>query len=581
MTDKKRYTNMVDFNKAAANFADITEEEFQFIEESQIFNSTKFMKEEFTYLNEDDEKLKGKMHSLTNVFKGCMPKIDLKKKEEMFREDQEKISHQNPKKFCKNHPKIQISYVCVNNECPYTFYCERDKKLHSENCSRTSMFLNPHSITKREYVQEIFTEEEFDREEKMEQIKNIVEFHRTQINKKLDIILKLSQDKLKIQSKEFKLYQFSEIVKKKLNQYEEQPSYVNLIDLANETLRIEFIKNMDHFPGVDTQINSVKEYLQKFEKDFDDNIKSLKRKMTKNLEKDKSDYMAYFENLFNKQLINKKKKGKVFENFEFESKINFKKEKSEKPEFSKNNEKKDFELVNDGENTFTEVLNEILHSENNNDYQIQDQSSFDLGFHGTMMKKKIKNSLDKTLLEVFTQDEINWIGEKVIPDEFEKIKLIYKFSTKQGFVLESFHKRTKGKYPTIMLCSTKEGRKFGAINYLPWGKECKGKTNEKNFIFSIDKKTKHQIALQKEGKFKGKRMTDEAIEYNDQMGPIFGTYDLVIASDCDKTESCSSELGNVYEFGVQNENPELYLAGKKNFQLKSLLIYFLDTGNGE
>lgn len=63
------------------------------------------------------------------------------------------------------------------------------------------------------------------------------------------------------------------------------------------------------------------------------------------------------------------------------------------------------------------------------------------------------------------------------------------------------------------------------------------------------------------------------MDFEDDEGLIFGDDDLVIGDNCDKKDSCSSNLGNNYTFKHPSKPSNTYLANKSEFQLKALFVF--------
>lgn len=578
MTTDKRYTNLADFNQQVMKIAETDTEEFEIIEESQIFNQSKYSNEDFEYLTEEDQKIKANIFNLTSVFNKCLPKIKVEEKQESFKDLQESLTHSDTKMFCKRHPKIQISYVCINDRCPFSFFCNRCLKTHSESCDKVNMYLNPQAICSEEYCSELFNEEEFDEENELKKVKSLIEEKRKKINKQLDGLLKLSEDKLKSQSKEYKLLYFSEHVKTKLEKFKSEKSYMNLLDLAHESFKLDMIYNMETLPIIDDQIKNLNDSLNNIEKDVDKSVENFKKTFNDSLLKDKKVYISYWQDMVNVKCHNQKLKQPFNNNYKIESQINLPKmtkKNNEPKEFTEIDNETNSELLN---NEVEDILknpdfNLNLNKAKNNITPHKNVNNSSMMFEGTVIIQAVKHALQKYTTQFFSTDEIDYIAQTVIPDEFKTLGLKYRISSTNGFKKDKFYHKVNDVNPSIMLCVTKDGRKFGGVNYLPWGKQHDDKLTDKNFIFSIDEKTKHELKPQVTGQHKGTKMTNDAIEFDEDCGPMFGDGDLVIGDDCTIKESCTSNLGNTYTFNFVDRDSNTYLAKKAKFSLKALYIF--------
>lgn len=580
MTTHKRFTNLTDFNFNVMNVSETDNEEFQIIEESQIFNQSKYQEKDLLYLTEEDEKIKAKMFDLTSVFNKCMPKLNIKEKENLFKDLQAKLNHSDKKMYCKNHPKIQISYVCINNSCPFSFFCNKCLKDHKKSCDKINMYLNPSAISSEEYCTEIFDETDFDEETELKKVKDIVEEKRKKINQQLDGIIKLSEDKLRSQSKEYKLHYFCKVVKEKVDEFESNKTYVNLLDLAHESFKLDMIFNMEDLPSIDEQVEILNISLNRIEKDVDDSVKKFKKSFIKSLEDNKKQYVDYWQELLNIKHHNQMVKAQPNNDYKILSNVNFPKmtKKQNKPE--KYIEVESQASSNFIENEIKNVLGDLKNDQAPEEIQPitnKDQDFSSMLFEGTVIIQGVKDSLKKYTKDSFEPLEIDYIAQTIIPDEFKSLKLKYRISSSKGFIANKFHAKSKDVCPTIMLCVTKEGRKFGGVNYLPWGEGHDEKLTDKNFIFSIDEKSKHDLKVQSNGQYKGSKMTNDAIDFDDSTGPIFGDDDLVIGDECTVKESCTSNLGNTYYFDKSKGTPNTYLAQKENFSLKALYLFQMNT----
>lgn len=191
----------------------------------------------------------------------------------------------------------------------------------------------------------------------------------------------------------------------------------------------------------------------------------------------------------------------------------------------------------------------------------------------TNIQGKMIRQLEKDKL--LNKDESEYLVQKIVPSTVQKLKLLYRLSSKNGFMAKQFHKKCDGKERTIFICETHQGRKFGGINYLPWSSNDNLIETSENIIFSVDKRTVHRLKVNKAGDHAGTRKTVDAVSGDPSKGPMMGDGDLVISDLCHQEDNCTSELGEVYELG-SGEEGDTYLAGQEEFGLKAFFIYTMN-----
>lgn len=151
---------------------------------------------------------------------------------------------------------------------------------------------------------------------------------------------------------------------------------------------------------------------------------------------------------------------------------------------------------------------------------------------------------------------VDFIKNTLINIGISKVTLLYRGS-RDGFRSSDFHKKCDLKGPTLVLVKSNEFY-FGGVNACDWEsyeKSSFGKSTSSpgSFLFSLNKKTKHEICINNE-KF--------AIVRDESSGPSF---DLCISSSssCNTNNESHSELGNSYE---KTSEFSKYLAGSKKLQ---------------
>ena len=116
------------------------------------------------------------------------------------------------------------------------------------------------------------------------------------------------------------------------------------------------------------------------------------------------------------------------------------------------------------------------------------------------------------------------------------------------------HEKIDNKGPTISILKGGSDQVFGGFCNLPWASDGAWKGDDKAFLFSVTKKTKHEQYQQK----------DQAVYHAGSFMVWFG-YDLLIYTACDVNASSYSNLGTTYKapegMAAGGDQAHSYLAG--------------------
>ena len=168
------------------------------------------------------------------------------------------------------------------------------------------------------------------------------------------------------------------------------------------------------------------------------------------------------------------------------------------------------------------------------------------------------------------QDEkfiLGLFSERLIKSQ---INLLYQAS-KDGFNAKDFHRFCDRKGPTLVIIKSEKDCIFGGYTSKAWKSKEKGEfqSDEKAFLFSLTKKTKHEI---------NENYTDKAIYFANNRGPVFGSgFDLLISEKCDQDEESFSNLGISYECEEDMTPEEIrkHLGGEIHFRVKEIEVFGL------
>lgn len=187
---------------------------------------------------------------------------------------------------------------------------------------------------------------------------------------------------------------------------------------------------------------------------------------------------------------------------------------------------------------------------------------------GNHMESQIFFGSAKTRLlrtKIVNVEEVEWLMKYVLPADLNDLKQKYRLSENSGFEAKKFHSRCDGLAPTFLLCQASNGTKFGAVSFVFYNSQ--GASTNRNLIFSLDKLSIHRLKI-----MNGSRISANAIRNDPASGPILGDYDLVIGDNCHQEMSCSSNLGQVYEFEGDGET---YLTGSKKFSMSKVIVFHM------
>lgn len=248
--------------------------------------------------------------------------------------------------------------------------------------------------------------------------------------------------------------------------------------------------------------------------------------------------------------------------------INNKKESTifKKPLEKKLQEEKKIKIINisqrrsnsddsESESDFDESSDENL-EENNNKKKEFDQRI-----------KKFKEQTDDYKMQL-RDDHIKFIFEKVLKHRNIDLICKYRHTTKNEFQASEFHRTCDQIKESLIICRSEDNMLFGGINFINWNKYNVKDIQQRNFLFSLG--SKMQIF-----NLKKNISINQSITYNKSLGPIFGEDDLIIGDDCINEPSCSSNLGNFYEYNG-DDSYKVFSKKKGKFLLKGIMIFSIE-----
>ena len=151
-----------------------------------------------------------------------------------------------------------------------------------------------------------------------------------------------------------------------------------------------------------------------------------------------------------------------------------------------------------------------------------------------------------------------WVGKPGV-----KLERIYKGST-DGFSSGSFHQKCDKKGHSIVVMKTNFDKIIGGYSVIDWisppntGKVMMDPSG-KSFLFSLTLNEKYPL----------KKGEVYAVCSNRNYGPIFGNYDLLTVTDCNKNQCLNFDIGTSY---VYKGDINLFYGGTP-YHLKEIEVY--------
>jgi hypothetical protein len=541
------FKNLEEFQEKVQNKLKMDPEQYDHFVENQFKPQEREEEETPAYTDDDmtNECLNIVMKETTN---NIIPK-NFKKWEETLKVSG-KVDMKDVEDFkCINHPKRKVCYVCLNSNCKLIFFCQGCLKNHNDVCDRENMIVNNKRILEKDYVEEYYDYDEFDFDNKIDQVKDEFAKVKEEINNSLNVLEKISIDKIIFYSKEFKMRRIRDIIVEDLKEFEDTPSHKNYYKVGYGNFKFQKLNEFEKIKNCDEELKEVNNLVAQFKKNLANDISKFKKDCMKLSKKAIQELQKEAMQCFNVEMINPKVNINNVVPLKFDNRglLNV----------ATVNPKNTTKLT-------PPPAQENNSSEDNNSSE-ENNPSEKINIDESVFSGIISNSKNS-----FTKAEILPIL-KAINTKISSVKLSYRLSSSKGFSASEFHKKCDSVSPSILLCETADKQKFGVYNSVVWGEEGENQKTDKNFIYSISKNTMHRLKINKKS---NSRLSDGAISFEEDSGPIVGDDDIVIGANCSQKEECTSTLGNSYEFN-QKGDPETYLAGKKEFKLKSLYVFEL------
>lgn len=200
----------------------ISADEFERLESSMV-HLREIEEEHIHHTTKEDQQLDALHLNLAKSFNSIYPR---KNESEGLPNGDSKIPKKESNKsqnlfiYCSKILNRVASVVCVNATCPEPFICQTAIKKHHKVCNRENMTIPIQEVLDLEMLDtNCFNPEEFDYEEKIDIVKNVVRESKEKLNQMFDILLRNSINKLCHESKEFKMKQLRKIIEEKVEKF--------------------------------------------------------------------------------------------------------------------------------------------------------------------------------------------------------------------------------------------------------------------------------------------------------------------------------------------------------------------------
>ena len=174
---------------------------------------------------------------------------------------------------------------------------------------------------------------------------------------------------------------------------------------------------------------------------------------------------------------------------------------------------------------------------------------------------------------IVSSDNKEWLLSQ-LPQKAVSLTLLFRGST-HGYSASRFHQLCDDKGPTITIIKSKANRVFGGFTQQSWDSKTRWNTDEKAFIFSIDRKQIYRVVK-----------AQYAIFCHSNCGPNFGAAALGVREDPlnkeDAAKCKTNGYGNGAHYGIKSDsegNHEVTGEGhkqmddKKKFTCVELEVY--------
>ena len=219
-----RYTNMEQFKDHVKSKLRLDDTEFEVILTEQN-EDERFEESHISYLREEDENIQALQVCSSKCFRNFVPcKNETERVNEFEGIELMKMVNDKPEFYCKTHPEKKANFICLNKSCDYIFFCMMCRKKHERTCSRKLMVMNIEQIKNKDFINDYFDESEVDFDESIKKVQNKIKKKREKMNEMFNVLEKTLVNKLKLQSKEFKLKQMREFILDKHKDYKGRKS---------------------------------------------------------------------------------------------------------------------------------------------------------------------------------------------------------------------------------------------------------------------------------------------------------------------------------------------------------------------
>ena len=214
-----RFTNMEEYKNNMKSQLRFDENEFEVIYTEQK-EEDRFEESHLPYLRKEDNEIGTLQMYLSHNIRNFIPRKDKQECTSIFSNSNlMKTVKDKPTFVCLKHLEKKANQICLNKSCEHVIFCMKCRGDHEANCSRKTMSMTINDCQQLDFVNDYFDVDEYDFDEKIENVKELVEEKRKKMIEMLDVLEMILINKLKLQAKEFKLRQMKESINDKHTEF--------------------------------------------------------------------------------------------------------------------------------------------------------------------------------------------------------------------------------------------------------------------------------------------------------------------------------------------------------------------------
>ena len=210
-----RFTNMEEYKNGMKSRLRLDDNDFEVIYSEQN-EDDRFEESHLPYLRKEDNEIGTLQLYLSHNIHNFIPAKEKSECTSIFGEKGlMKIVNDKPVFFCRTYPDKKATKICLNRSCKHVLFSMKSQKVHESECNRKLMTWNINEVLDEFLIDDFFDTNDYDFDEQIQKVKDLVEAKKTKMNEMLDVFEKIMISKVSLQAKEFKLRQLKEIINDK------------------------------------------------------------------------------------------------------------------------------------------------------------------------------------------------------------------------------------------------------------------------------------------------------------------------------------------------------------------------------